>query len=45
MKGKKKVASLTLAERGNLITVVTGTYVPLLIVFPSKNMHNSPKRD
>ena len=43
MRGKKEVASLTSAERGNLITVVTcmnatGTYVPPLIVFPRKNM-------
>jgi len=35
MRGKKEVASLTSAERGNLITVVTcmnatGTYVPPL---------------
>jgi len=40
---KKKVASLTSAERGNLITVVTcfndiGIYVPPLIMFPSKSM-------
>jgi hypothetical protein len=43
MRGKKKVASLTSAERGNLITAVTcmnatGTYVPPLIVFSRKNM-------
>jgi hypothetical protein len=43
MRDKKEVASLTLAERGNLITVVTcrnsnGTYIPPLIMFPSKNM-------
>ena len=43
MRGKKEVASLTSAERGNLITVVTymnatGTYVPPLIVFSIKNM-------
>jgi hypothetical protein len=43
MRGKKEVASLTSAERRNLITVVTcmkatGTYVPRLIVFPRKNM-------
>jgi hypothetical protein len=43
MRGKKEVSSLTSAERGNLITVVTcmnatGTYVPQLIVFPRKNM-------
>jgi hypothetical protein len=43
MSGKKVVASLTSAERGNLITVVTcmnatGTYVPPLILFPRKNM-------
>jgi hypothetical protein len=42
-RGKKKLAFLTSAERGNLITVVTcmnatGTYAPLLIVFPRKNM-------
>jgi hypothetical protein len=41
MRGKKDVAFLTSAERGNLITVVTcmnatGTYVPPLIVFPQK---------
>jgi len=43
MRGKKEVASLTSAERGNLITAVTcmnatGIYVPPLIVFPRKNM-------
>jgi len=43
MRGKTEVVSLTSAERGNLITVVTcmnatGTYVPPLIVFPRKNM-------
>jgi hypothetical protein len=43
MRGKKDVESLTSAERGNLITVVTrmsasGTYVPPLAVFPRKNM-------
>jgi hypothetical protein len=43
MRGKKEVASLTSAERGSLITVVTcmnatRTYVPPLIVFPRKNM-------
>jgi len=43
MRGKKEVESLTSAERGNLITVVTcmsasGTYVPPLTVFPRKNM-------
>jgi hypothetical protein len=42
MRGKKEVVSLTSAERGNLITVVTcmnatGKYVPPLIVFPRKN--------
>ncbi|CAH2011577.1 unnamed protein product [Acanthoscelides obtectus] len=42
-KGKKQVATLTSAERGGLITVVTcmnavGTYVPPLIVWPRKNM-------
>ena len=47
MRGKKEVASLTSAERGNLITVVTcmnatGTYVPPLIVFPRKNMKQEP---
>ena len=41
MRGKKEMASLTSAERGNLITVVTclnatGTYDPPLIVFPRK---------
>jgi hypothetical protein len=40
-KGKKEMDSLTSAERGNLITVVTcmnatGTYVPSLIVFQRK---------
>jgi hypothetical protein len=39
MRGKKEVASLTSAEGGNLITVVTcmnaaGTNVPTLNVFP-----------
>jgi len=43
LRGKKEVASLTSAERGNLITVVTcmnatGTYVPPLIVFPRIKM-------
>jgi len=41
MRGKKEMESLTLAERGNLITVVTcmnasGIYVALLNVFPRK---------
>jgi hypothetical protein len=41
--GKQEVASLTSAERGNLITLIacmnaSGTYVPPLIVFPRKNM-------
>ena len=40
---KKEMASLTSAERGNLITVVicmnaTGIYVPPLIMFQRKNM-------
>jgi hypothetical protein len=44
MKGKKAVASLTSAERGCIITVVTcmnvaGHFVPPLVVFPRKNMH------
>jgi hypothetical protein len=43
MRGKIEVSSLTSAERGNLINIVTcmnanGTYVPPLIVFPGKNM-------
>jgi hypothetical protein len=43
MRGKTEVATLTLAERGNLNNVVTcmnatGTYVPPLIVFLRKNM-------
>jgi hypothetical protein len=43
MRGKKEVVSLTSAERGNLITVVTcmnanGTYFSPLIVFPRKYM-------
>jgi hypothetical protein len=43
MKGKEAVASLTSAERGCLITVVTfmnaaGRYVPPLVEFPRKNM-------
>jgi hypothetical protein len=43
MKGKKSVASLTSAECGCLITVVTCMhavehYVPPLLVFPQKNM-------
>jgi hypothetical protein len=43
MKCKKAVASLTSAERGCLITVVTcinaaGHYIPPLVVFPRKNM-------
>jgi len=41
MRSNKEVESLTSAERGNLITVVTcmsasGTYVPPLTVFPRK---------
>jgi hypothetical protein len=40
-RGKKEMAYLTSAERGNLTTVVTcmnttGTYVPSFIVFPRK---------
>jgi hypothetical protein len=47
MRRKKEVASLTSAERVNLITVVTGmnatgTYVPLLIVFPRKTSKRTP---
>ena len=43
MRGNKEVESLTSAQRGNLIAVVTcmsasGTYVPPLNVFPRKNM-------
>jgi hypothetical protein len=43
MRGKKEMASITSAERGNLITVVTctnasGKYMPPLIVFPRKKM-------
>ena len=41
--GKQEVASLTSAERGNLIILIacmnaTSTYLPPLIVFPKKNM-------
>ena len=41
MRHKKQMASLTSAEKGNLITVVacmnaTGIYIPPLIMFPSK---------
>lgn len=43
MKDKRAVASLTSAERGCLVTVVTcmnaaGHYVPPWVVFPRKNM-------
>lgn len=43
LRGKKQVSSLTSAERGKLITVVTcmnasGVYVPPLFIFPRKNM-------
>lgn len=43
LKGKRQVASLSSAERGALITVVTcmsasGQYVPPMLVFPRKNM-------
>lgn len=44
MKGKKAVNSLTSAERGFLITMVTcmnaaDHHVPPLVVFPRKNVH------
>lgn len=47
-KGKKQIGSLTSAERGSLVTVVTcmsasGIYVPLLLIFPRKNMKNELK--
>lgn len=43
LKGSKQVGSLTSAERGSLVTVVTcmsagGTFVPPLLIFPRKNM-------
>jgi hypothetical protein len=43
VRGENEVASLTSAERGSLVTVVTcmnvtGTNVPPLIVFPRKHM-------
>lgn len=45
LKGKKNVGTLTSAERGHLITVVTcmnasGSFVPPLIVWPRKNMQD-----
>lgn len=44
LKGKKSVGCLTSVKRGKLITVVmcmnaVGSYVPLLIVWPRKNMN------
>ena len=44
-KGKKQIGSLTSAERGSLVTVVTcmspgGTFIPPLIIFPRTNMKN-----
>lgn len=46
LKGKKNVGTLTSAERGHLITVVTcmnasGSFVPPLIVWPRKNMQDA----
>ncbi|KAJ8956832.1 hypothetical protein NQ318_014246 [Aromia moschata] len=43
MKGKKQISTLTSAERGSLITVVTcmspaGQFIPPMIIFPRKNM-------
>lgn len=44
-KGKRQIGSLTAAERGSLVTVITcmsagGNFVPPLIIFPRKNMNN-----
>jgi hypothetical protein len=43
LKGKRQVASLSSAERGALVTVVTcmsasGQFVPPLLIFPRKNV-------
>ena len=43
LKGKRQITSLQSAERGFLVTVVTcmsptGHFIPLLLVFPRKNM-------
>ncbi|KAJ8932381.1 hypothetical protein NQ318_004535 [Aromia moschata] len=43
MKGNKQISTLTSAERGSLITVVTcmspaGHFIPPMIIFPRKNM-------
>ncbi|VEN44176.1 unnamed protein product, partial [Callosobruchus maculatus] len=43
LKGKKQISSLTSAERGKLITIITcvnasGVYIPPVIIFPRKNM-------
>jgi len=43
LKGKRQISSLQSAEQGSLVTVVncmspTGHFIPLLLVFPRKNM-------
>lgn len=43
LKGKRQIGSLTAAERGSLVTLVTcmnaaGRFIPPLFVFPRKNM-------
>lgn len=48
LKGKKQIGVLSSAERGSLITIVcsmnaTGSFIPPLIVFPSKKIQNSFK--
>nr|CAH7767142.1 unnamed protein product [Callosobruchus chinensis] len=43
LKGKKQISTLTSAERGKLITIITcmnasGVYIPPVLIFPRKNM-------
>lgn len=49
LKGKKQIAALTSGERGALITIVacmsaSGSFVPPLVIFPSKNMSEQLKK-
>lgn len=44
LRGKKQIGSLTSAEKGSLVTIVTcmsagGDFVPPLVIFPRKNMN------
>jgi hypothetical protein len=50
LKGKSQVASLSSAERGALVTVVTcmsasGRFIPPLLIFPRKNMESELLND